>query len=108
MLATLLIFMPAQPRLAWCSDSARGHCPCCSAPHLTGVAVWADTGKSTLIQELARLTNNNDLIRVHLDDQMDAKSLLGAYVTTAVPGEFAWQPGPVAQVCSCSSWAPAG
>ena len=39
-----------------------------------------------------------DMIRVHVDDQMDAKSLLGAYVTTAVPGEFAWQPGPVAQV----------
>lgn len=58
----------------------------------------ADSGKSTLIDELARLTNNTDLIRIHVDDQMDAKSLLGAYVTTAVPGEFAWQPGPVAQV----------
>jgi hypothetical protein len=29
---------------------------------------------------------------------MDAKSLLGAYVCTAVPGEFAWQPGPLTQV----------
>lgn len=37
-------------------------------------------------------------VRIHLDDQMDAKSLLGAYVCTAVPGEFAWQPGPLTQV----------
>lgn len=33
-----------------------------------------------------------------LDDQMDAKSLTGAYVCTAVPGEFVWQPGPITQV----------
>ncbi len=36
-------------------------------------------------------------VRVHLDDQMDAKSLLGAYMCTAVPGEFTWQPGPLAR-----------
>ena len=40
-----------------------------------------------------------DYITVHIDDQMDAKSLLGAYVCTAVPGEFVWQPGPLMQVC---------
>lgn len=50
------------------------------------------------MEELARATNKADMICIHVDDQMDAKSLLGAYVTTAVPGEFAWQPGPVTQV----------
>ena len=35
---------------------------------------------------------------MHVDDQMDAKALLGTYVCTAVPGEFAWQPGPLTQV----------
>lgn len=39
-----------------------------------------------------------DYITVHIDDQMDAKSMLGAYVCTAVPGEFVWRPGPLMQV----------
>ena len=50
------------------------------------------------MSELARATGNMDYITVHIDDQMDAKSLLGAYVCTAVPGEFVWQPGPLMQV----------
>ena len=48
---------------------------------------------------LAAATGNaRDLVRMQLDDQVDAKSLLGAYVCTAVPGEFAWQPGLLTQV----------
>ena len=59
----------------------------------------AGSGKSALAAELARATGNaGGLIRVHVDDQMDAKALLGAYVCTAVPSEFAWQPGPLTQV----------
>lgn len=51
------------------------------------------------IFQLASLTGNDaGLVRIHLDDQMDAKSLLGAYVCTTVPGEFVWQPGPLTQV----------
>lgn len=48
--------------------------------------------------ELARLTGKGDMVRVHVDDQMDSKSLLGAYVCTANPEEFVWQPGPLTQV----------
>ena len=51
--------------------------------------------------ELAALTGNAaELVTIHVDDQMDAKSLLGAYVCTSVPGEFLWQPGPLTQVRS--------
>lgn len=50
------------------------------------------------MRELARLTGNTDMLRIHVDDQMDAKSVIGAYVTTAVPGEFAWAAGPLTQV----------
>jgi midasin len=56
------------------------------------------SGKSTIINELAAATGNVDMVRITLDDQMDAKSLLGAYVCTATPGEFLWQPGPLTQV----------
>ena len=58
----------------------------------------AGAGKSALLQELARLTGNLDLMTVHMDDQMDSKTLLGAYVCTTRPGEFVWQPGPLTQV----------
>lgn len=62
-------------------------------------------GKTLLLQELARLTGNaSDLISIHPDDQMDAKSMLGAYVCTSVPGEFAWQPGPLAQAVAGGRW----
>ncbi len=37
------------------------------------------------------------LIRIHLDDQMDSKTLLGSYVCTDTPGEFLWQPGALTQ-----------
>jgi hypothetical protein len=41
---------------------------------------------------------------LHLDDQMDAKALLGAYTVTPVPGEFAWQPGPLTQAVAAGRW----
>lgn len=35
---------------------------------------------------------------------MDSKSLLGAYVCTATPGEFVWQPGPLMQAVAGGKW----
>lgn len=37
-------------------------------------------------------------IWIQIDDQMDTKSLIGSYVCTMRPGEFRWQPGPLAEV----------
>ncbi|GMH33343.1 hypothetical protein BSKO_01177 [Bryopsis sp. KO-2023] len=62
------------------------------------------SGKTSLIRELGNLTGNLDIVHVHIDDQTDAKSLLGAYVCTAVPGEFVWQPGPLTQAVSQGKW----
>ena len=56
-----------------------------------------------MVEELARMTGNLDMVRVHVDDQMDSKSLLGAYVCTSNPEEFVWQPGPLTQVGLCTS-----
>ena len=56
-----------------------------------------------MVEELARLTGNLDMVRVHVDDQMDSKSLLGAYVCTSNPEEFVWQPGPLTQASFCIS-----
>lgn len=56
-----------------------------------------------MVEELARITGNVDMVRVHVDDQMDSKSLLGAYVCTSNPEEFVWQPGPLTQVGFCTT-----
>ncbi|MEW5309894.1 MAG: hypothetical protein WDW38_001740 [Sanguina aurantia] len=61
-------------------------------------------GKSALLDELARMTHRDDVIHIHLDDQMDSKGLLGAYVCSAVPGEFVWQPGPLTQAVVEGRW----
>jgi len=45
-------------------------------------------GKTALLDEMARVTGNLDIIRVNLGDQTDAKSLLGTYSCSDVPGEF--------------------
>ncbi|BBM98800.1 midasin [Marchantia polymorpha subsp. ruderalis] len=61
-------------------------------------------GKTLLIQELADLTGNSDVVFVHLDDQMDSKTLLGNYVCTEIPGEFKWQPGALTQAVLRGLW----
>jgi midasin (ATPase involved in ribosome maturation) len=58
----------------------------------------AGAGKSSLFRDLARRTGNFDYVEIHLDDQMDSKTLFGTYVCTDVPGEFKWQPGALTQV----------
>jgi hypothetical protein len=56
------------------------------------------SGKTALIEYVATLTgNSNSMIRVHLDDQMDSKTLVGSYVCTETPGEFVWQAGALTQ-----------
>lgn len=44
------------------------------------------------------------MLRIHLDDQMDSKSLMGAYICTSRPGEFVWQPGPLTQAVAQGRW----
>ncbi|KAL3690583.1 hypothetical protein R1sor_016892 [Riccia sorocarpa] len=61
-------------------------------------------GKTMLIQELANLTGNSDVVFIHLDDQMDSKTLLGNYVCTDIPGEFRWQPGALTQAVVRGMW----
>jgi midasin len=63
------------------------------------------SGKSALLAHLANVTHNaHDMVRVHLDDQTDSKTLLGAYVCATKPGEFIWQPGLLTQAVLKGSW----
>ena len=58
----------------------------------------AGSGKSAVIEEVASITGNHDVVVLHLDDQADSKTLLGQYVCGPKPGEFRWQPGSFTQV----------
>lgn len=73
-------------------------------------------GKSLLAREVARLaggqTNSGEsgysastsMLELHLDDQTDSKSLLGAHACTDVPGEFAWRPGALTRAAAAGTW----
>ena len=65
----------------------------------------AGCGKTSLLCELARqLGREKSMVKVHLDEQLDSKVLLGAYVCSEAAGEFEWQPGVVTQAVAQGRW----
>ena len=56
------------------------------------------------MQKLHWVSYLSDLIKIHLGDATDAKSLLGTYVCTAVPGEYEWKPGALSQAVTEGRW----
>eukprot|EP00002_Diphylleia_rotans_P015670 TRINITY_DN3035_c0_g2_i1.p1 TRINITY_DN3035_c0_g2~~TRINITY_DN3035_c0_g2_i1.p1 ORF type:complete len:5322 (+),score=1048.10 TRINITY_DN3035_c0_g2_i1:101-16066(+) len=61
-------------------------------------------GKTTIVEGLAHLTGNHDLVKIHLGDHVDSKLLLGSYICTEVPGEFKWQAGALTQAVANGRW----
>ncbi|KAF2086406.1 midasin [Saccharata proteae CBS 121410] len=58
---------------------------------LSGVA---GSGKSLIIRHLAQKLNKLDsMVTLHLNEQSDAKLLIGMYTTGTTPGTFTWRPG---------------
>ncbi len=64
----------------------------------------AGSGKSLLVNHMAHLTQNQDYLRIYIDDQMDSKTLLGTQTCTDIPGEFVWRPGALAQAMTQGRW----
>ncbi|UNI14165.1 AAA ATPase midasin [Purpureocillium takamizusanense] len=51
-------------------------------------------GKTSLIHEIARqLGMYSNMVTLHLNEQTDAKMLVGLYSTDSKPGSFQWRPG---------------
>ncbi|CAN6670439.1 midasin [Trichomonascus vanleenenianus] len=51
-------------------------------------------GKTFYVDELSKIFGrHDDLVRIHLGDQTDAKILVGTYSTGEKPGSFEWCPG---------------
>ncbi|AAD10657.1 Hypothetical protein [Arabidopsis thaliana] len=61
------------------------------------------SGKSALIRKLADESGNH-VVFIHMDDQLDGKTLVGTYVCTDQPGEFRWQPGSLTQAIMNGFW----
>ncbi|OAA32899.1 Midasin [Moelleriella libera RCEF 2490] len=54
----------------------------------------AGVGKTTFIHEIAtQLGKQSDMVALHLNEQTDAKMLIGLYSTDTKPGSFQWRPG---------------
>jgi midasin len=45
-----------------------------------------------------------ELVELHVNDQTDAKALIGAYVCSDIPGEFIWQYGVLTQAVLGNRW----
>ncbi|KAJ3574669.1 hypothetical protein NPX13_g4291 [Xylaria arbuscula] len=51
-------------------------------------------GKTSVVHELAReLGMESSMVTLHLNEQTDAKMLIGLYSTDSKPGSFSWRPG---------------
>ncbi|ERF75124.1 hypothetical protein EPUS_07813 [Endocarpon pusillum Z07020] len=63
------------------------------------------SGKTLLVNEAAKLLNKLPyMITLHLNEQTDAKSLLGIYTTSPSDGSFIWQPGVLSQAMAEGRW----
>ncbi|XP_038899709.1 midasin isoform X2 [Benincasa hispida] len=60
-------------------------------------------GKSALIHKIAS-DSHNQVLFIHMDDQIDGKMLIGSYICAERPGEFRWQPGSLTQAVQNGLW----
>jgi midasin (ATPase involved in ribosome maturation) len=63
------------------------------------------SGKTALVEELAwRLGLSAKLVKIHLGDEADGKSLLGSYILSDTPGKFLWKKGAFATAVEEGHW----
>ncbi|KAF2736187.1 midasin [Polyplosphaeria fusca] len=69
---------------------------------LTGLA---GSGKTLLVRHFAWLLGKlNSMVTLHLNEQTDAKLLVGMYATGAKPGTFSWRPGVLTTAVKEGRW----
>lgn len=62
------------------------------------------SGKSTIVDYLHGRVRGGDLVRIHLGDQTEAKSLIGTFTTGQKAGTFEWMPGALTSAVQNGSW----
>ncbi|KAJ5907726.1 Midasin [Penicillium taxi] len=64
-----------------------------------------NSGKTSLINDIAITMGQAELmVTLHLNEQTDAKSLLGMYATSSATGSFSWQPGVLTKAAREGRW----
>lgn len=64
-----------------------------------------NAGKTSLINDIAATMGQvESMVTLHLNEQTDAKSLLGMYATSSTTGSFAWQPGVLTKAAREGRW----
>ncbi|KAJ5702978.1 Midasin [Penicillium malachiteum] len=64
-----------------------------------------NSGKTSLINDIATIMGQGEsMVTLHLNEQTDAKSLLGMYATSSTTGSFAWQPGVLTKAAREGRW----
>lgn len=62
-------------------------------------------GKTALVHEMAKqLGMYSNMVTLHLNEQTDAKMLIGLYSTDAKPGSFQWRPGVLTTAVKEGRW----
>ena len=63
------------------------------------------SGKSSILKELARmLCQDFKMLTLHLNEQTDAKHLIGLHSMSGTPGSFSWQPGVLTKAVREGRW----
>ncbi|KAJ5113719.1 hypothetical protein N7456_002253 [Penicillium angulare] len=64
-----------------------------------------NSGKTSLINDIASTMGQAEsMVTLHLNEQTDAKSLLGMYATSSATGSFSWQPGVLTKAAREGRW----
>lgn len=62
-------------------------------------------GKTSLVHEMAKqLGMYSNMVTLHLNEQTDAKMLIGLYSTDSKPGSFQWRPGVLTTAVKEGRW----
>ncbi|GAV27477.1 hypothetical protein PMKS-000945 [Pichia membranifaciens] len=67
----------------------------------------AGSGKTFLVDEMARrlhIEDMNNLVKIHLNQQTDLKTLLGTYTSGTKPGTFEWKNGVLTTAVKEGKW----
>ncbi|KAH8594855.1 hypothetical protein B0O99DRAFT_661844 [Bisporella sp. PMI_857] len=65
----------------------------------------AGSGKTALVNEFAReLGVESNMVTLHLNEQTDAKMLIGMYTTDSTPGSFSWRAGVLTTAVKEGRW----
>jgi midasin len=67
----------------------------------------AGSGKTFLVDEMARrlqIEEANNLVKIHLNQQTDSKTLLGTYTSGTKPGTFEWKNGVLTTAVKEGKW----